>query len=103
MPPGRLIPEIESSAPEPSGVDEPASIPFLPTPAHPRPPTPPIPPNLPTHSEFPSPSPPLTPPCHKLHLAISPSILHRFSWSQWLRKALEKTFRSVLVTSRGDQ
>jgi len=41
--------------------------------------------------------------CHKLHLAISPSILHRFSWSQWLRKALEKTFRSVPVTSRGDQ
>ena len=31
--------------------------------------------------------------CHKLHLAISPSILHRFSRSQWLRKALEKTFR----------
>ena len=21
--------------------------------------------------------------CHKLHSAISPSILHRFSWSQW--------------------
>ena len=41
--------------------------------------------------------------CHKLHLAISPSILHLFSWSQWLRKALEKTFRSVPVTSRGDQ
>ena len=41
--------------------------------------------------------------CHKLHLAISPSILHRFSRSQWLRKALEKTFRSVPVTSRGDQ
>jgi len=62
MPPGRLIPEIESSAPEPSGVDEPASIPFLPTPAHPRPFTPPIPPNLPTHSESPSLSSPLTPP-----------------------------------------
>ena len=31
--------------------------------------------------------------CHKLHSAISPSILHRFSQSQWLRKALEKTFR----------
>ena len=31
--------------------------------------------------------------CHKLHSAISPSILHRFSRSQWLRKALEKTFR----------
>ena len=42
-------------------------------------------------------------PCHKLHLAISPSILHRFSRSQWLRKALGKTFRSVPVTSRGDQ
>jgi len=41
--------------------------------------------------------------CHKLHLAISPSILHRFSQSQWLRKALEKTFRSVPVTSWGDQ
>ena len=41
--------------------------------------------------------------CHKLHSAISPSILHRFSRSQWLRKALEKTFRSVPVTSRGDQ
>ena len=41
--------------------------------------------------------------CHKLHSAISPSILHRFSQSQWLRKALEKTFRSVPVTSRGDQ
>jgi len=41
--------------------------------------------------------------CHKLHSAISPSILHRFSRSQWPRKALEKTFRSVPVTSRGDQ
>ena len=41
--------------------------------------------------------------CHKLHSAISPPILHRFSRSQWLRKALEKTFRSVPVTSRGDQ
>ena len=41
--------------------------------------------------------------CHKLHSAISPSILHQFSRSQWLRKALEKTFRSVPVTSRGDQ
>jgi len=30
--------------------------------------------------------------CHKLHSAISPSILYRFSWSQWLQKALEKTF-----------
>jgi len=41
--------------------------------------------------------------CHKLHSAISPSILHQFLWSQWLRKALEKTFRSIPVTSRGDQ
>jgi len=41
--------------------------------------------------------------CHKLHSAISLSILHRFSRSQWLWKALEKTFRSVPVTSRGDQ
>ena len=41
--------------------------------------------------------------CHKLHSAISPSILHRFSRSQWLRKALEETFLSVPVTSRGDQ
>jgi len=55
IPPGRLTPEIELSAPEPFGVDEPA-----PTPAYPRPPTPSIPPNLPTHSESPSPSPPLT-------------------------------------------
>ena len=56
-PPGRLTPEIESSVPRPSGVNEPA-----PTPAHPRPFTPPIPPNLPTHSESLSPSPLLTPP-----------------------------------------
>jgi len=62
MPPGRLIPEIELSAPGPSGVDEPAPTSFPPTPAHPRPFTPPIPPNLPTHSESPSPSPLLTPP-----------------------------------------
>ena len=41
--------------------------------------------------------------CHKLHLAISPSILHQFSQSQWLRKALKKTFRSLPVTSRGNQ
>jgi len=59
-PPGRLIPEIKSLAPGPSGVDEPVPTPFLPTPAHPRPFTPPIPPNLPTHSEFPSLSPSLT-------------------------------------------
>jgi len=61
-PPGRLILEIESSAPRPSGVDEPAPTAFPPTPAHPRPFTPPIPPNLPTHSESSFPSPPLTPP-----------------------------------------
>jgi len=61
-PSSRLIPEIESSVPRPSGVDEPAPTPFPPTPAHPRPFTPPIPPNLPTHLESPSPSPPLTPP-----------------------------------------
>jgi len=36
--------------------------PFPPTPAHPRSSNPPIPPNLPTHSESPSLSPPLTPP-----------------------------------------
>ena len=41
--------------------------------------------------------------CHKLHSAISLSILHQFSRSQWLRKALKKTFRSVPVTSRGNQ
>jgi len=41
MPPSRLTPEIESSAPRPSGVDESALIPFPPTPAHPRPFTPP--------------------------------------------------------------
>jgi len=62
MPPGRLTSEIESSAPGPFGVDEPAPTPFPPTPAHPRPSTPLIPPNLPTHSESPSPSPSLTPP-----------------------------------------
>jgi len=95
-PPGRLIPEIESSGPRPSGVNESAPISFPPIPVHPRPFTPPISPNLPTHSESLS-------FCHKLHLAISPSILYWFSWSQWLRKALEKTFRSVPVTSLGDQ
>jgi len=62
MPPGRLIPKIESSAPGPFGVDEPAPTPFPPIPAHHRPFTPSIPPNLPTHSESPSLSPPLTPP-----------------------------------------
>ena len=62
MPPGRLILEIESLVPGPSGVDEPAPTPFPPTPAHPRPFTPPIPPNLSTHLESLSPSPPLTSP-----------------------------------------
>jgi len=61
-PPSRLIPEIESSAPEPFGVDKPAPTPFPPTPAHPRPFTPSIPPNLPTYSESLSPSSPLTSP-----------------------------------------
>jgi len=60
IPPGKLTPEIKLSAPEPFDVDEPAPIPFPPTPAHPRPFTPPIPPNLPTYSESPSLSPPLT-------------------------------------------
>ena len=41
--------------------------------------------------------------CHKLHLAISPPILQRFSQSQWLRKALRKTFQSIPVTSRSNQ
>jgi len=41
--------------------------------------------------------------CYKLHLAISLSILHRFSQSQWQRKALENTFQLVPVTSRGNQ
>jgi len=31
--------------------------------------------------------------CHKLHLAISSLILQQFLWSQWLPKALEKTFQ----------
>ena len=62
IPSGRLTPEIELSAPEPFGVDELAPTPFPLTPIHPRPPTSPIPPNLPTHSESPSPSPPLIPP-----------------------------------------
>jgi len=59
-PPGRLTPEIESLAPEPSGVNEPAPTPFPPTPGHPRPFTPLIPPNFPTHLESPSSSPLLT-------------------------------------------
>jgi len=62
MPPSRLTPEIESSAPGPFGVDKPAPTSFSPTPAYPRPFTPPIPPNLPTHSESLSLSSPLTPP-----------------------------------------
>jgi len=61
IPPGRLTPEIESSVPEPFGVDEPAPISFLPIPIYPRPFTPPIPPNLPTHSESPSLFSPLIP------------------------------------------
>ena len=60
MSPSRLIPEIELSAPGPSGVDKPALTLFSPTPTYPRSFTSPIPPNLPTHSESPSPSPPLT-------------------------------------------
>jgi len=59
--PSRLTPEIESSAPKPFGVDKPAPIPFPPIPTYPRSFTSPIPPNLPTHSESPSPSSPLTP------------------------------------------
>jgi len=45
----------------------------------------------------------LMPNCHKLHLAISPSILQQFTQSQWIPKALKKTFRSILVTSRSNQ
>jgi len=41
--------------------------------------------------------------CHKLHSVISPSILRRFPQSQSQLKALKKTFRSMPVTSRGDQ
>ena len=41
--------------------------------------------------------------CHKLHLAISSPILRRFPRSQSELKALQKTFRSVPVTSRGNQ
>ena len=41
--------------------------------------------------------------CHKLHLAISPPILHQFSQSQWIWKALEKTFRLIPVMPRNDQ
>ena len=42
-------------------------------------------------------------PCHKLHLAISPSILQQFSQSQWHPKALKKTFQSIPVMSQGNQ
>jgi len=41
--------------------------------------------------------------CHKLHLVISPPILRQFPRSQSQLKALKKTFRSIPVTSRGDQ
>jgi len=41
--------------------------------------------------------------CHKLHSVISPPILRRFPRSQSQLKALKKTFRSMPVTSRGDQ
>ena len=41
--------------------------------------------------------------CHKLHSAISPSILQQFSQSQWLWKAFEKTFQSMPVMSQGNQ
>ena len=40
---------------------------------------------------------------YKLHSAISLSILQQFSWSQWHPKALEKTFWSISVMSRGNQ
>ena len=41
--------------------------------------------------------------CHKLYLAISPSILQKFSQSQCLRKVLEKTFQLMPVMSWGNQ
>ena len=41
--------------------------------------------------------------CHKLHSVISPPNLRRFPRSQSQLKALKKTFRSMPVTSRGDQ
>jgi len=41
--------------------------------------------------------------CHKLHSAISSPILRRFPRSQSKLKALQKTFRSIPVTSRSDQ
>ena len=45
----------------------------------------------------------LTSGCHKLHLAISPSILQQFSQSQRLWKALKKTFQLMPVTSWANQ
>ena len=41
--------------------------------------------------------------CYKLHLVISPPILRLFPRSQNQLKALKKTFRSMPVTSRGNQ
>ena len=41
--------------------------------------------------------------CYKLHSAISSPILRRFPRSQSELKALQKTFRSIPVTSRSDQ
>jgi len=41
--------------------------------------------------------------CHKLHSAISSPILRRFSQSQWLQKALEKTFRSIPLVPQNNQ
>ena len=38
-----------------------------------------------------------------IHSAISPSIFYRFSQSQWIRKALEKTFPQIPVTSQSNQ
>jgi len=45
----------------------------------------------------------IDPKCHKLHSVISPPFLRRFPRSQSQLKALKKTFRSMPVTSRGDQ
>jgi len=43
---------------------------------------------------------------HKLHSAISPSILQQFSQSQWLQKALKKTFQlswvALIMTKKYD-
>ena len=46
---------------------------------------------------------PTTVECHKLHSAISSPILRRFPRSQSELKALQKTFRSIPVTSRSNQ